>query len=227
MQKALIAMQENFAEKINFSQQLIELTEMKSREVTEYSKEEVLPEILKQERERAQSPALSVSKSSNILPYNSGAMKTSSEKNGNSSSIANMGSNNNISSLGLTSSSTNNNNNGNNNERSAKRARRTRTDTGMDIDSDVPIKTEISESKQQMSQTSPFQKKMTTSGGSNKKKKKKVGRQHNIQSSQQTVRETPISDPIPQEDSINPDEPTYCLCEQISFGEMVSCEILL
>ncbi|OQR72716.1 inhibitor of growth protein 3-like, partial [Tropilaelaps mercedesae] len=25
-------------------------------------------------------------------------------------------------------------------------------------------------------------------------------------------------------DAIDPDEPTYCLCEQVSFGEMIGCD---
>lgn len=28
----------------------------------------------------------------------------------------------------------------------------------------------------------------------------------------------------PQEEAIDPDEPTYCLCDQISFGEMILCD---
>lgn len=31
-------------------------------------------------------------------------------------------------------------------------------------------------------------------------------------------------DTPPQEDAIDPDEPTYCLCDQISFGEMILCD---
>lgn len=31
-------------------------------------------------------------------------------------------------------------------------------------------------------------------------------------------------DTPPQEDTIDPDEPTYCLCDQISFGEMILCD---
>lgn len=31
-------------------------------------------------------------------------------------------------------------------------------------------------------------------------------------------------DTPPHEDTIDPDEPTYCLCDQISFGEMILCD---
>lgn len=30
--------------------------------------------------------------------------------------------------------------------------------------------------------------------------------------------------PPPEEQAIDPDEPTYCLCDQISFGEMIMCD---
>lgn len=34
--------------------------------------------------------------------------------------------------------------------------------------------------------------------------------------------------PVPQPDfssePIDPDEPTYCLCQQVSFGEMIGCD---
>uniref|UniRef100_A0A336MZ97 Inhibitor of growth protein n=1 Tax=Culicoides sonorensis TaxID=179676 RepID=A0A336MZ97_CULSO len=38
-------------------------------------------------------------------------------------------------------------------------------------------------------------------------------------SSRDTREDTP-----PQEEAIDPDEPTYCLCDQISFGEMILCD---
>lgn len=30
--------------------------------------------------------------------------------------------------------------------------------------------------------------------------------------------------PAPFEETIDPDEPTYCLCDQVSFGEMILCD---
>ncbi|KAM7363651.1 inhibitor of growth protein 1 isoform 2-T2 [Cochliomyia hominivorax] len=56
-----------------------------------------------------------------------------------------------------------------------------------------------------------------TGNNSGKKKKRKA---RGAQSSAQTnVREeTPPPDPI------DPDEPTYCVCNQISFGEMILCD---
>lgn len=60
-------------------------------------------------------------------------------------------------------------------------------------------------------------------GGNNssnsKKKKRKARGQGGSQSNARDNREeTPPPDPI------DPDEPTYCLCDQISFGEMILCD---
>lgn len=227
LQQILIDMQDLNDEKINLTSQMNELIEAKCKVVNEHKKNEPLLDIstqsnIKQEKERAQSPTLSIPQSSGMIQaFSSSSSKSNSEKNGSNNTATNMGSNSNISTLGLAGTSSNN---GNNLDRSAKRARRTRTDTGgMDMDiQDVAIKQESAESKQQqLAQTSPYQKKITANT-TNKKKKKKVGRQNN-QSNQTSIRETQVSDPLPQqEETIDPDEPTYCLCEQISFGYVVN-----
>lgn len=50
--------------------------------------------------------------------------------------------------------------------------------------------------------------------GKKKKRKSRQGNQHRD--------DTP---PPPEDDlTIDPDEPTYCLCDQISFGEMILCD---
>ncbi|EAT44981.1 AAEL003650-PA [Aedes aegypti] len=51
--------------------------------------------------------------------------------------------------------------------------------------------------------------------GSGKKKKRKTGRGQ----AREAREDTP-----PPEETIDPDEPTYCLCDQISFGEMILCD---
>ncbi|XP_058452728.1 inhibitor of growth protein 1 [Malaya genurostris] len=53
------------------------------------------------------------------------------------------------------------------------------------------------------------------SAGSGKKKKRKTGRGQ----AREAREDTP-----PPEETIDPDEPTYCLCDQISFGEMILCD---
>lgn len=222
LQNQLINMQEINGEKISYSTLMLDLIEKKNLKVAESMKHEPLLNIsnIKQEKERVQSPTLSIGSSS---AFGIAPTKTNVEKSGNGNTVVpTLGTSSSTSCVGLTASS-NNNNNGGNGDRSAKRARRTRTDTGIDLDSvDIPIKQETQDIKQQVAQVVPYQKKISTSG-SKQKKKKKVGRQ-NIQTQQQTVRETPINDPLPQEETIDPDEPTYCLCEQISFGEMILCD---
>lgn len=65
------------------------------------------------------------------------------------------------------------------------------------------------------SQVTTTNQKKTTTG----KKKKRKSRQtaHN-----NTQRDE--SPPRDEEVAIDPDEPTYCLCDQISFGEMIMCD---
>ncbi|XP_017845219.1 inhibitor of growth protein 2 [Drosophila busckii] len=62
----------------------------------------------------------------------------------------------------------------------------------------------------------------STSGGggnnSGKKKKRKVRGAGAMNTAANAREETPPPDPI------DPDEPTYCVCNQISFGEMILCD---
>ncbi|KAJ8945091.1 hypothetical protein NQ318_005271 [Aromia moschata] len=60
--------------------------------------------------------------------------------------------------------------------------------------------------------TSTVQKKSSTG-----KKKKRKARQ----TAQAQKEESP---PREEEPAIDPDEPTYCLCDQISYGEMIMCD---
>ncbi|XP_053615556.1 inhibitor of growth protein 2 [Plodia interpunctella] len=88
-------------------------------------------------------------------------------------------------------------------ERWSKRARRSRTGAGAATDG-----ADSSERDSERPQQNTQQKK-----GIGKKKKRKAR-----QAAQRS--ETP-----PEEaDAIDPDEPRYCLCDQISFGEMILCD---
>lgn len=107
----------------------------------------------------------------------------------------------------------NNNNNNNNSERSSKRARRTRTDTnnGMDIDNienNSKLETQMKQTIQSQTAASTQKK---SSASANKKKKRKTGRQTNNQTNARETRD----DTPPPEETIDPDEPTYCLCDQV------------
>lgn len=65
-------------------------------------------------------------------------------------------------------------------------------------------------------------KKTAAAAGKKKKRKSRGTSSAAAQSSSQAVQEqTPPRD---DELAIDPDEPTYCLCDQISFGEMILCD---
>ncbi|XP_037962775.2 inhibitor of growth protein 1 [Plutella xylostella] len=91
-------------------------------------------------------------------------------------------------------------------ERMSKRARRTRT--GASAGTDGADSSERDSERLAHHNTSATQKK-----GIGKKKKRKA-RQVAARS------ETPPE----EQDAIDPDEPRYCLCDQISFGEMILCD---
>lgn len=136
----------------------------------------------------------------------------------------------NVNSIERSSTSNTSSNANNNGERASKRARRTRTDTlttsgnnggnGMDINSDSNLNTEpfIQKSSSLGQASSSGQKKNSSAAAGGKKKKRKTRGGQTV--AQTTAREeTP-----PHEEPIDPDEPTYCLCDQISFGEMILCD---
>uniref|UniRef100_U5EQC4 Inhibitor of growth protein n=1 Tax=Corethrella appendiculata TaxID=1370023 RepID=U5EQC4_9DIPT len=130
-----------------------------------------------------------------------------------------------------------------------KRSRRARNDTGsgnggngsttpMEVDPiDISsIKVENQQSSKQSSGTQNNNSNQTSGAGSStgagaggtgsgkkgagtKKKKRKTGGRQGNQGAREAREDTP-----PQEEAIDPDEPTYCLCDQISFGEMILCD---
>ncbi|EDV26333.1 uncharacterized protein TRIADDRAFT_37327 [Trichoplax adhaerens] len=55
---------------------------------------------------------------------------------------------------------------------------------------------------------------------SNEKPPKKKPRTRNLSCFHRTKPSSPVSEDLP----IDPDEPTYCLCGQVSFGEMIGCD---
>jgi hypothetical protein len=102
------------------------------------------------------------------------------------------------------------------NDRNAKRIRRTRTD----VSDDVPIKLEnINKSSGIMSQSSNVNVKKANAAANKKQKKTAKKAVVNKQTTQA------IQEPIQGiHDDVDPDEETYCLCGQISYGEMILCE---
>ncbi|XP_055714247.1 inhibitor of growth protein 1 [Phlebotomus papatasi] len=113
-----------------------------------------------------------------------------------------------------------------NGERASKRARRTRADTSVgSVDpgaSDNNLSTTdvapVKQSGNTAQSTSAVQKKGTGQAGKKKKRKARGG----AQSGNNQARDR--DDTPPAEEPIDPDEPTYCLCDQISFGEMILCD---
>ncbi|KAL0275925.1 UNVERIFIED_CONTAM: hypothetical protein PYX00_003639 [Menopon gallinae] len=103
-------------------------------------------------------------------------------------------------------------------ERQSKRARRTRNDAGPgnDLAMGMDVPSSQQQSASNITNSSSNQKKTgnTTAG----KKKKRKSRQNNQQ--HQRDDSPPQDDELP----IDPDEPTYCLCDQISYGEMIMCD---
>lgn len=99
-------------------------------------------------------------------------------------------------------------------ERPTKRARRSRNDTfsGLESNHNESISTETPVKSQSVANNSSTQKKASTG-----KKKKKKSKQ-NVQVQRD---DTPPKD---EETLIDPDEPTYCLCDQVSYGEMIMCD---
>lgn len=125
------------------------------------------------------------------------------------------------------------NNNGNSGgERQSKRPRRTRTDVGPGSDISMgpepsPLSEPIQISQQQSSASTsnPANNQKKTGNAATGKKKKRKSRQAAQQQQQQNQQQQRDDSP-PHDDEIpiDPDEPTYCLCDQISYGEMIMCD---
>ncbi|XP_060531142.1 inhibitor of growth protein 1 isoform X2 [Cylas formicarius] len=102
----------------------------------------------------------------------------------------------------------------NTNERPIKRARRSRNENFSGIENHqnemAPAEHVLRSQASVVNPTSSSNQKKT-----GKKKKRK---------SRQVVQTQKEESPPPEEPAIDPDEPTYCLCDQISFGEMIMCD---
>lgn len=196
LQQILIKLQDFNDEKIHFGQILAEKIETKFRTVDrDYQNN------LNSKPDRIQSP----------IPSSSAARKTSIEQ-----QILSVLPLKRTSATGSNISSSSSSENASN-DRNPKRMRRTRTD----ISEDVQIKIEnINKSASLMSQASNVAKKAVAAA--NKKQKKTAAAKKAVVSKQSTQ---PIQEPIQGiHDDVDPDEETYCLCGQISYGEMILCE---
>lgn len=103
-------------------------------------------------------------------------------------------------------------------ERQSKRARRTRHDTFTGLDSNIGETLATSEHVLRSNVT-------TSTTTANANQKKTTGKKKKRKSRGQTqVTQREESPPREEEPVIDPDEPTYCLCDQISYGEMIMCD---
>lgn len=124
-------------------------------------------------------------------------------------------------------------------ERQSKRARRTRTEqltTGMDAGNTAELLSQPDATGTRGVGSSGATSGGTGTGGSGSserkkggntgKKKKRKARQSQQQHVQQQQQQQQRDESPPHEDelAIDPDEPTYCLCDQISYGEMILCD---
>jgi inhibitor of growth protein 4 len=58
-----------------------------------------------------------------------------------------------------------------------------------------------------------------------RKKQKRGGSKTQVAKATETVATTPLAHPSEVLDMpVDPNEPTYCLCHQVSYGEMIACE---
>ncbi|XP_065344575.1 inhibitor of growth protein 1 [Cloeon dipterum] len=124
-------------------------------------------------------------------------------------------------------------NSSNNNERQSKRARRSRVEIA-DESYSIAIQqsTAVSERNVETRGNSSMTENVKSSSAGNsstasnnqrkptKKKKRKVKQEKDQKQSKRQHQQ----DDSPQELPIDPDEPTYCLCDQISYGEMICCD---
>lgn len=200
LQQILIKLQDLNDEKIHFGQILAEKIEKKFRTV-----ERDFQNNLNSKPERTQSP----------IPSSSTARKCSIEQ-----QILSVLPLKRTSATGsIASSSSSSENNTNDRGANHKRMRRTRTD----VPEEIPIKIENFGAKpigiiSQPSITNT--KKVAATGAAATKKQKKTTKK-----AVATKQNQPIQEPVPGiQDDVDPDEETYCLCGQISYGEMILCE---
>ncbi|XP_059482667.1 inhibitor of growth protein 1 isoform X2 [Neocloeon triangulifer] len=127
-------------------------------------------------------------------------------------------------------------NSASNSERQSKRARRSRVEIVEETYTSITIQTSSTTERnvETRGNSSVSENSKSNSGGNSggmsssnvnqrkqTKKKKRKAKQEKEQKQQKRQHQ---QDDSPQEIPIDPDEPTYCLCDQISYGEMICCD---
>lgn len=102
-------------------------------------------------------------------------------------------------------------------EKTTKRIRKTRIDN-LDVDStDDNLPPPAKSVEKVLQSASNANKRGSNTNATKKAKKRKTTKKQNAQISQESI------DEVIQDDGIT-DETTYCICQQISYGEMIFCE---
>lgn len=204
LQQIFIKLQDLNDEKIHFGQILSEKIEKKSRAV----ERDLQNNLNSKPTDRTHSP----------IPSSSTARKSSIEQQLLSSLPLKRTSA--TASIASTSSSSENNNDRGGNH---KRIRRTRTD----VTEEVVIKTENFGTKSMslagVPSSSAIAAKKNIVAAANKKAKKATAKKAVAVATKQNT--AAVQEPVQGiQDDVDPDEETYCLCGQISYGEMILCE---
>ncbi|XP_055677548.1 inhibitor of growth protein 1 [Lutzomyia longipalpis] len=218
IQQSFIASQELGDEKLQIVTQLQELIDQKTRQLEhdfknlDYGKDDVINDV-PQKEQRLPSPTMNLSitgltTAQQIFVASPVAASTSGS--------------------GTTTARESFSGSNSNGERASKRARRTRADTLVgsadpgtsDNNTTVNEVTPAKQSNNTTQNTGSVQKKGTGQTGKKKKRKARGGAAQGSGNNQTRDRD----DTPPAEEPIDPDEPTYCLCDQISFGEMILCD---
>lgn len=236
IQKNLIAAQELGDEKLQIVNQLQELIDHKTRQLDhdfknlDYGKDEpmaIIAEVISKEV-RAPSPVIIPSVPTNNLATVQPILVTATSVV--SSAVAAVIApvvlpSSAVISNSSTISSTNNTSSNNNNERSSKRVRRTRTETGTGSEVSTPEIPSVAVVVEPPPIIKPvatqatanvIQKKGATGSGKKKKRKTRGTQGNGGNNNQSNARDTRDDTP-PVEEPIDPDEPTYCLCDQVNF----------
>ncbi|XP_059622348.1 inhibitor of growth protein 5 [Phlebotomus argentipes] len=216
IQQSFIASQELGDEKLQIVTQLQELIDQKTRQLEhdfknlDYGKDDPINDTVVKEPCRIPSPTMNLSISGLTTAQQMFVASPVAASISGSSSTA------------IRESFSGSNSNG---ERASKRARRTRADTLVGA-----ADTSVSDNNLSTSDAVPAKQSSSTAqnagavqkkgaGQAGKKKKRKA---RGTQGGNNQTRDR--DDTPPPEEPIDPDEPTYCLCDQISFGEMILCD---
>merc|ERR1712130_687146 len=93
------------------------------------------------------------------------------------------------------------------------------------LDADlVKFETEMREAGGRLSQTESEDEEILRAKKEKKKKKKAMLREEERKKAEPVTPVTPCTEVPIVDMPVDPNEPTYCLCQQVSYGEMIGCD---